>query len=62
MTGPATIVKAVDAGKEAAVSIDRYLKGEEVAAGRAKDWKKDLADKADVSQGGQGRPGSAIRS
>ena len=50
VTGPATIVKAVGAGKEAAVSIDRYLKGEEVAAGRAKDWKKDLADKADVSK------------
>ena len=50
VTGPATIVKAVGAGKEAAVSINRYLKGEEVAAGRAKDWKKDLADKADVSK------------
>jgi len=50
VTGPATVVKAVFAGKEAAVSIDRYLKGEEVALGRAKDWTKDLADKADVSQ------------
>ena len=48
--GPATVVKAVYAGKEAAVSIDRYLKGEEVALGRAKDWTKDLADKADVSK------------
>ena len=50
VTGPATVVKAVYAGKEAAVSIDRFLKGEEVAAGRAKDWTKDLADKADVSK------------
>ncbi len=50
VTGPQTVVKAVFAGKEAAVSIDRFLKGEEVAAGRAKDWKKDLADKADVSK------------
>lgn len=50
VTGPQTVVKAVFAGKEAAVSIDRYLKGEEVAAGRAKDWTKDLADKADVSK------------
>lgn len=49
VTGPATVVKAVYAGKEAAVSIDRLLKGEDVAAGRAKDWTKDLADKADVS-------------
>ena len=62
VTGPATIVKAVFAGKEAAVSIDRYLKGEEVAAGRAKDWKKDLADKADVSKVAKTRPGQAIRS
>ena len=50
VTGPQTVVKAVFAGKEAAVSIDRFLKGEEVAAGRAKDWTKDLADKADVSK------------
>ena len=50
VTGPATVVKAVYAGKEAAVSIDRYLRGEDVAAGRAKDWTKNLADKADVSK------------
>jgi len=50
VTGPATVVKAVYAGKEAAVSIDRYLRGEDVAAGRAKDWTKGLADKADVSK------------
>ncbi len=49
VTGPQTVVKAVFAGKEAAVSIDRYLQGEDMAAGRAKDWTKDLADKADVS-------------
>jgi heterodisulfide reductase subunit A-like polyferredoxin len=50
VTGPSTVVKAVFAGKEAAVSIGRYLSGQEVAAGRAKDWKKDLADKADISK------------
>jgi NADPH-dependent glutamate synthase beta subunit-like oxidoreductase len=50
VTGPQTVVKAVYAGKEAAVSIDRYLKGEDVKAGREKDWTKDLADKADVSK------------
>ncbi len=49
VTGPQTVVKAVFAGKEAAVSIDRYLQGEDMAAGRAKDWTKNLADKADVS-------------
>jgi heterodisulfide reductase subunit A-like polyferredoxin len=50
VTGPATVVKAVFAGKEAAVSIDRFLRGEEVAAGRAKDWTRGLADQADVSK------------
>ncbi|MBI5015591.1 MAG: FAD-dependent oxidoreductase [Deltaproteobacteria bacterium] len=49
VTGPATVVKAVNAGKEAAVSIDRFLKGEDVAAGRAKDWEKGLADPGDTS-------------
>jgi heterodisulfide reductase subunit A-like polyferredoxin len=49
VTGPQTVVKAVFAGKEAAVSIDRYLRGEDMAAGRAKDWTKGLADQADVS-------------
>jgi len=50
VTGPATVVKAVYAGKEAAVSIGRYLSDQEIRTGRAKDWTKDLADKADVSQ------------
>ena len=48
VTGPATVIKAVNAGKEAAKSIDRYLQGEDVKAGRARDWKKGLADQADV--------------
>jgi len=33
-TGPATVVEAVSAGKQAAISISRYLQGEDVAAGR----------------------------
>ena len=33
-TGPATVVEAVAAGREAAESISRYLKGEDMAAGR----------------------------
>ncbi len=49
VTGPATVVKAVYAGKEAAVSIDRYLKGEDVRAGRAKDWTKGLADQGNLT-------------
>lgn len=50
VTGPATVVKAIYAGKEAAVSIGRYLSGEDVKAGREKNWKENLADKADVSE------------
>ena len=49
VTGPQTVVKAVFAGKEAAKSIDLYLRGEDIKAGREKDWTKDLADKADLS-------------
>ncbi len=33
-TGPATVVEAVAAGKQAAISIGRYLRGEDVAADR----------------------------
>jgi heterodisulfide reductase subunit A-like polyferredoxin len=49
VTGPATVVKAVNAGKEAAVSIDRYLKGEDLKAGREKDWTQGLADQSDLT-------------
>ena len=48
-TGPQTVVKAVFSGKEAAKSIDRYLQGADMKAGREKDWTKDLADKADLA-------------
>ncbi|MGA3084937.1 MAG: NAD(P)-binding protein [Thermodesulfobacteriota bacterium] len=37
VTGPATVVEAVRAGHEAAVSIDRFLRGEDLAAGRKRD-------------------------
>ena len=49
VTGPATVIEAIAAGKEAARSIDRYLKGEDVALGRQRDWTQNVADKADVS-------------
>jgi homotetrameric NADPH-dependent glutamate synthase len=49
VTGPATAVKAINAGKEAAKSIDRYLRGEDIALGRERNWKEGIADKADVS-------------
>ncbi|MBW2636305.1 MAG: FAD-dependent oxidoreductase [Deltaproteobacteria bacterium] len=49
VTGPATAVKAINAGKEAAQSIDRYLRGEDIALGRARNWEEGIADKGDVS-------------
>jgi len=38
VTGPNTVVAAIAAGKEAAISIDRYLKGEDLSQGRPKRW------------------------
>jgi heterodisulfide reductase subunit A-like polyferredoxin len=38
-TGPATVVEAIAAGQKAAISIDRFIRGEEPAeAGEKKDW------------------------
>ena len=36
--GARSVVEAVECGKEAAESIDRFLKGEDISAGRGKDW------------------------
>jgi heterodisulfide reductase subunit A-like polyferredoxin len=36
VTGPATVVEAIEAGKQAAISIDRYLQGTDMQAGREK--------------------------
>jgi len=49
VTGPATVVEAINAGKEAARSIDRYLRGEDIKLGRERDWTQNIADKADNS-------------
>jgi NADPH-dependent glutamate synthase beta subunit-like oxidoreductase len=39
VSGPSTVVEAVALGKGAAISIDRYLKGEELNVGRQRVWK-----------------------
>ena len=39
VSGPATVVDAIAAGKRAAVSIDRYLRGQDLRAGREKEVK-----------------------
>ena len=36
VSGPATVVEAIQAGKEAAVSIHRFIQGEDLASGREK--------------------------
>jgi heterodisulfide reductase subunit A len=37
VTGPATVVEAIAAGKEAAISMDRFIRGEDLP-GREKQW------------------------
>ena len=39
VSGPRTVVEAIAFGKEAARSIDNYLRGEDVHAGRGQQWK-----------------------
>ncbi len=38
-SGPRIVVEAVAFGKQAAISIDRYLKGEDIKTGRGEAWK-----------------------
>jgi len=38
VTGPRTVIEAIAAGKEAAISIDRFLRGVDLREGRKKDW------------------------
>jgi NADPH-dependent glutamate synthase beta subunit-like oxidoreductase len=38
-SGPRIVVEAVAFGKRAAISIDRYIKGQDIKAGREKEWK-----------------------
>ena len=43
VTGPATVIEAIAAGKRAAESIVRYLRGEDLAAGRTL-WPPDISE------------------
>jgi heterodisulfide reductase subunit A-like polyferredoxin len=38
VTGPRTVIEAIAAGKQAAVSIDRFLRGVDLREGREKEW------------------------
>ncbi len=55
VSGPATVVEAIGAGKEAAISIGRFIRGEDLAAGRKVDW----TPVQDVAT--EGRPKAARR-
>jgi len=39
VTGPKTVVEAIAAGKQAAISIGRFIRGEDLKAGREKEWR-----------------------
>jgi NADPH-dependent glutamate synthase beta subunit-like oxidoreductase len=38
VTGPRTVIEAIAAGKEAAISIDRFIRGADLREGRGKEW------------------------
>jgi len=38
VSGPATVVDAIAAGRQAAISMDRFMCNEDLVAGREKDW------------------------
>lgn len=39
VTGPKTVIEAIAAGKQAAISIDRFIRGVDLREGREKEWK-----------------------
>jgi len=40
VTGPRTVIEAIEAGKQAAVSIDRFIKGLDLREGRERVWEE----------------------
>ncbi|MEE9610115.1 MAG: NAD(P)-binding protein, partial [Desulfatiglandales bacterium] len=38
VTGPKTVIEAIEAGKQAAISIDRFIRGVDLREGREKEW------------------------
>lgn len=38
VTGPKTVIEAIAAGKQAAISIGRFIRGEDLRAGREREW------------------------
>jgi NADPH-dependent glutamate synthase beta subunit-like oxidoreductase len=50
VSGPGTVVEAIEAGKQSAISIDRFLKGQNLHEGREKDWSFVKPDISTVSR------------
>ena len=57
--GPASAVEAIGQGKEAAISIARFLNGEDLAEGREKDWFPVEPDSSGVAKRARLRPSHA---
>jgi Fe-S oxidoreductase len=50
VSGPKTVVEAIEAGKQSAISIDRFLNGKNLLEGRKKDWSFSKPDTSRVSR------------
>lgn len=62
VTGPRTVIEAIAAGKEAAISIDRHLQGIDLRQGREKEWKPVESPPAQASERSpEFNPGSRSR-
>jgi NADPH-dependent glutamate synthase beta subunit-like oxidoreductase len=48
VSGPRTVVEAIEAGKQSAISIERFLNGENLQEGRKEDWSFDKPDTSRV--------------
>jgi len=48
VSGPATVIEAIAAGNRAAVSIDRYLRGEDLKSGREDELKLKSIDRSEM--------------
>ena len=49
VTGPASVIEALAAGRKAAISIDRYLRGEDLATDREGEGPQESRLKMDIA-------------
>jgi heterodisulfide reductase subunit A-like polyferredoxin len=56
VSGPKTVIEAIAAGKEAAVSIDRFLSGKDLAADREKAFEIAKPDTQDITKAPRFKP------